>query len=183
MVDQMPRKGFQGKIYLMPLGNLDPAIPDSLLESLEKRFGFSCSPASPIPAIEFAYDSARNQYLSTALLREIAARVPQDGIRALGIVEVDLFVPGLNFVFGEATMHGKVAVISLYRLDPRRYGNPANPSLFGKRALKEAVHELGHTFGLEHCKNPRCVMYFSNSLPDSDRKESEFCPTCSSKLR
>jgi archaemetzincin len=100
--------------------------------------------------------------------------------KILGIVDYDLYVPELNFVLGEASQ--RTAVISLTRLRQEFYNLPQNRSLFQKRALIEAVHELGHTYGLGHCGNPLCVMFFSNSLIDTDRKGSEFCPKCGSKL-
>jgi archaemetzincin len=151
---------------------------EDLLASLQKRLGFPCARGKPIGDIEFAYDSRRGQYLSSALLQRISENIPADAIRALGVAGVDLFVPQLNFVFGEAVMGGEVAVISLYRLDPLRYGQPADGALFRERALKEAMHELGHTFGFEHCRKQHCVMSFSNSLQDTDRKGSQFCPSC-----
>ncbi|UCF95828.1 MAG: archaemetzincin family Zn-dependent metalloprotease [Spirochaetaceae bacterium] len=172
-----------GKIYLLPAGEPDAAVVESLSVPLEKRFGFPCALARPIRDIEFAYDPSRNQYFCTALIRKIGERIPEDALRMLGIAGVDLFVPQLNFVFGEALMNGKVAVISLYRLDPRRYGDLGDTPRYLERTLKEAVHELGHTFGLEHCRDSRCVMFFSNSLLDTDRKGSEFCPACDSKIR
>jgi len=96
--------------------------------------------------------------------------------KILGIVDHDLYVPELNFVFGEASP--RVADISLTRLRQDFYNLSQDQSLFYKRALTEAVHELGHTYGLGHCEDPRCVMFFSNSLIDTDRKGSEFCPKC-----
>jgi len=98
----------------------------------------------------------------------------------LGIVNHDLYVPELNFVFGEASW--KAAAISLTRLRQEFYHLPENRSLFHQRILTEAVHELGHTYGLGHCENPRCVMFFSNSLMDTDRKGPAFCARCKSKL-
>jgi archaemetzincin len=172
-----------GKIYLLPVGEPDTAVVESLPVPLEKRFGSPCALAHPIQDIEFAYDPCRNQYFCTTLLSRIGERIPADALRMLGIVGVDLFVPRLNFVFGEAIMNGKVAVISLYRLDPRRCGDRNDNVLYLERTLKEAVHELGHTFGLMHCVNSRCVMFFSNSLLDTDRKGSEFCPACDSVVR
>jgi len=100
--------------------------------------------------------------------------------KILGIVDHDLFIPELNFVFGEASQ--KAAVISLTRLRQTFYQLPEDRTLFHQRVLTEAIHELGHTYGLGHCKNSRCVMFFSNSLMDTDRKGSEFCPPCQSKL-
>jgi archaemetzincin len=101
--------------------------------------------------------------------------------KILGIVDHDLYVPQLNYVFGEASQ--KAAVISFTRLRQELYDLPKNQSLFYKRALTEAVHELGHTYGLGHCDNSRCVMFFSNGLIDTDRKGSEFCSKCKSNLR
>jgi archaemetzincin len=100
--------------------------------------------------------------------------------KVLGIVDLDLYVPELNFVFGEASQ--RAAVISLARLRQEFYNLPQDQSLFHKRALTEAVHELGHTYGLGHCGNPLCVMFFSNSLIDTDRKGSKFCPKCGRNL-
>jgi archaemetzincin len=97
------------------------------------------------------------------------------------LVDHDLYVPGLNFVFGEASQ--KVAVISFTRLRQEFYHLPEDRGLFHRRALTEAVHELGHTYGLQHCKNPHCVMFFSNTLMDTDRKGPEFCTECKRRFR
>jgi len=136
-----------------------------------------------MPVPPGAYNEERNQFHSTRILtiiEESFGRVQAD--RLLGITEVDLYVPGLNFVFGEAICPGKAAVISLFRLRPEFYGQQASLRLFLDRCVKEAVHEIGHTLGLTHCKNPYCVMFFSNSILDTDRKEKTFCQKCHSKV-
>jgi archaemetzincin len=99
----------------------------------------------------------------------------------LGTVNVDIFVPELNFVFGEAECPGKATLISLWRLRPEFHGKAPNMDLFLERITKEAVHELGHALGLRHCANPFCVMYFSNSIFETDRKQSLFCTKCNLK--
>ncbi len=179
---QLPLHRRRGKIALIPVGDVETTLLKSLLLPLEKRFGFPCSLAEPLVDIRFAFNSKRNQYFSTAILRTIATRVPVEAIRVLGVADVDLYVPHLNFVFGEALMDGKTAIISLYRLNPCCYGNNRDDELYAERALKEAVHELGHTFGLKHCSDPACVMFFSNSLADTDQKVADFCSTCRLKL-
>lgn len=96
----------------------------------------------------------------------------------LGVADVDLYVPSLNFVFGEADPARGVAVISLARLRPTFYRLQEDDRLFLERVGKEAVHELGHIFHLKHCTQRICVMFFSNSLADTDLKENEFCHRC-----
>jgi len=108
---------------------------------------------------DYAYHKKRNQYLSTAILNALMEQKDYALYeKILGIVDHDLFVPELNFVFGEASR--KAVVISLTRLRQTFYHLPENQNLFHQRVLTEAVHELGHTYGLGHCGNPRCVMFF-----------------------
>ena len=128
-----------------------------------------------------SWDQRRGQHLASMLLAELPS--PHSLVdRVLGVVDLDIFATGLNFVFGEADITGKRALISLQRLRQEFYGLPKNENLFQERAIKEAVHELGHTYGLKHCPNPVCVMHFSNSLPDTDAKGQNFCPACKVRL-
>jgi len=130
-----------------------------------------------------SFDRARGQHNAEILLNEFAEKRQwanwQKADKVLAVVREDLFVPGLNFVFGLAG--DKYAIISLARLDPRFYGQE-DGELFRERMIKEAIHELGHTFGLAHCPNRRCVMSFSNSIGEVDGKTSEFCEGCRAEL-
>jgi len=127
-----------------------------------------------------SFNKKRNQYNSRAILNEImflgGTRERYD--RVLGVVDTDIYASGLSFVFGEAYSPGKVALISLWRLKPPPNGESVLADVFEQRSLKEAVHELGHTLGLEHCHNALCVMHFSNSLIDTDKKQSLLCGQC-----
>jgi archaemetzincin len=168
-------------IVLVPVGEIDRNVMDWLKNDLTKVFNKQVLTGKGMPEPDYAYDRKRKQYLSTAILNAISEQkeyAPYEKI--LGIVDHDLFVPELNFVFGQASP--KAAVISLTRLRQTFYDLPEDQNLFHQRVLTEAVHELGHTYALGHCGNPRCVMFFSNSLMDTDRKGSEFCPSCKNKL-
>ena len=168
-------------ILLVAVGEIDRSVMDWLKNDLTKVFNKQVFIGKGMPEPDYAYYKKRNQYLSTAILNAIMEQKEYALYeKILGMVDHDLFVPELNFVFGQASL--KAAVISLTRLRQTFYHLPEDQNLFHQRVLTEAVHELGHTYGLGHCGNPRCVMFFSNSLMDTDRKGSEFCPSCKSKL-
>jgi archaemetzincin len=167
-------------ILLVAVGDIDRNVMDWLKNDLNKIFNKQVFIRKGMPEPEYAYHKKRNQYLSTAILNAIMEQKKVISYeKTLGIVDHDLFVPELNFVFGQASP--KAAVISLTRLRQTFYRLPEDQNLFRQRVLTEAAHELGHTFGLGHCGNPQCVMFFSNRLMDTDRKGSKFCPSCQSK--
>jgi len=167
-------------ITLKPLGN----IPDEIMAELKDRVGgiFHCpvETEAGLSDLAQAYDPERKQYSSSKLLGYL--RKSDGDERVVGIADVDLYVPRLNFVFGEADIVSGTAVVSLCRLRQEYYGLVPDEALFLERATKEIVHELGHTFGLGHCPNNKCVMHFSNSLADTDLKEAHFCDKCRPKI-
>ena len=160
------------ELQVLPIGN----VPKTTLEKLGDQLGslfLKPEILEVVPLLESAYDSKRGQYLSDEFLREVKWHAAVNGEKhILGVTNVDLFTQGLNFVFGQAELPGKAAIISLHRL------NHQTTEVFHNRMLKEAVHELGHTMGLRHCSNVKCVMHFSNSLEDTDIKDKTYCPKC-----
>jgi len=168
-------------IVLVAVGEVDRNVIEVLKNDLGKVFNRQVLVGKAMPEPHDTFNKKRNQYLSTVILSAIMEQKDYTAYeKILGIVDHDLYVPELNFVFGEASRIA--AIISLSHLRQQFYHLPENRSLFHQRILTEAVHELGHTFGLRHCENPRCVMFFSNSLTDTDRKGPEFCPRCKNKL-
>lgn len=168
-------------ILLVAVGQVDQKVVQMLKDDLSKVFNKQVEIGKGMPEPHYAYNKNRNQYHSSMILNAIAKEKEYTNYeKVLGIVNHDLYVPELNFVFGEASQ--RMAVISLTRLGQEFYHLPENQNLFNRRTLTETVHELGHTYGLGHCENPRCVMFFSNSLMDTDRKGPDFCPRCKSRL-
>jgi archaemetzincin len=177
-------------IHLQPVGATGPGtlagVPSldllhELAAALARAFEVSC-PIHPVPLdVRFAFEPVRNQYHSTAILQRMEQHVDEfsgEDIRWLGVTGLDLYVPVLTFVFGEAQLQGRCALVSLHRLREEFYGLPASNDLLHDRLLKEAVHELGHTFGLRHCSNWQCVMASTHAVERLDVKSAEFCPAC-----
>ena len=169
------------RIAILRVGPVDTGILHSVQDGVRSTFpGTECVIVGETMAIpREAFHTARHQHHSTTILNAItdcARKLESD--RVLGVTDVDLYVPRLSFVFGEAQYLGKAAIISVHRLRPEFYGKTADEELFTERSIKEAVHEIGHTLGLEHCKSAHCVMFFSNSILDTDRKKAAFCEKC-----
>jgi archaemetzincin len=169
-------------ICVVPVGDVHEEILDALWDDLRRALGVACKVAPGLPHPFHAYSSARRQYLSSYIIRELGGLDLPEASRVLGVLDLDLYAPDLNFVFGQASSVGREALIALPRLRESFYGLPDDCELFRERALKEAVHEIGHTYGLSHCPDPLCVMYFSNALADTDRKGGSLCSNCQTTL-
>ena len=170
-------------ITLLPLGEIEVEILKTLTDRLTEAFHCPVEIGGGRNLPQGAYNPDRRQYLSSQILNEIRQVInPAKREKVLVVSDVDLYVPQLNFVFGEAELGGHFAIISLSRLRQSFYGLPENRALFLDRTAKEAIHELGHTCGLGHCPHPECVMHFSNTLLDTDRKDVSFCQHCQKLL-
>ena len=165
-------------ILIQPIGKIDSNVILMLEKSLGDIFGtevFLSNKRLEIP--EESYNPTRKQFNSTKILSFMIDFIKEAFDHVLGVTDVDLYVPGLHFVFGQAQCPGTFAIISVHRLQ-----HP-DEAIFLDRIMKEAVHELGHTYGLTYCDNPLCVMHFSNSLTDTDIKGKTFCEKCRNRIR
>jgi archaemetzincin len=154
-----------------------------LAAQLTELFGLRVDEHPPGFDPEVAFDAARGQYNSRILLAQLLKHHTLGATRVLGVVGVDLFIPVLTYVFGEAQLDGPAAVVSTYRLDNELYGLPPSRELLFERLVKEAVHELGHTFNLLHCHRHPCVMISSMNVDAIDQKSDRFCGACLASLR
>lgn len=135
-----------------------------------------------MPVPEGSYERSRNQYNSTRILREILKETPADAIKVVGIIDKDLCIPILTFVFGEAQLGGVASIVSIARLRQEFHGLSPDDGILFERLVKEALHELGHNFGLIHCNDRECIMYLSNTVRDVDRKKTTYCESCDTAL-
>lgn len=168
-------------IGILPLGQVDVALLQQIKVGLTNVFPeTTCIVIYHKIAIpEMSFDKSRRQYRSNQILATIQGHTTETKAnRVLGVTDVDIFIPEFTFVFGEASFPGRAALISLFRLNPQFYGSDSEVELYVQRALKEAVHEIGHTLGLKHCRRYSCVMHFSSSIFDTDKKQSSFCDEC-----
>jgi len=168
------------KIILFPLGGIEESIVHSAAAFLENlhHFPFKCVVTNRRPIPIGTLDNQRQQYNCKQILKYYIKCCPDNCFRLIGITDVDVYVPVLKYVFGLAQLKGNCAIISTHRLRPEFYCKPSNKWLFQQRLYKTLLHELGHTVGLTHCSNRRCVMFSSTRIEDTDKKETSFCGTC-----
>lgn len=169
-------------IHLLPIGEVDRRLLDSLRSSLARQSRLQCEILAPAFEPDFAYHAERQQYHSSDILGRMQQFVRPGGWRLLGVTDADLYIPILTFVFGEAQLGGACALVSTHRLRQEFYGLPADRNLLLDRLVKESVHELGHTVELTHCDDYRCVMAPSHAVEWIDLKDKEFCPDCESRV-
>ncbi|MFB6317816.1 archaemetzincin family Zn-dependent metalloprotease [Saccharicrinis sp. FJH54] len=169
-------------ITLISCGNFDPKFINLVADAIRKAFYREVSIRNAtIELIEY-YDPARRQYNGDLLLKKVdALRLPEDH-KVIGLFQVDLFIPILTYIFGQAYLNGTTGISSTYRLYNERYGLKPDHELLLNRFKKEVIHELGHEFGLIHCHTPGCVMQSSTYVEDIDQKTIRFCDPCNIKL-
>jgi archaemetzincin len=167
---------------LVPVGSVNPAELEYLELVLGDVLGLPFRIHDRPMSADVAYDPVRRQWNAGKLLLALEEIPAAQGVgRILGVTTADLFIPILTFVFGLAYLDGLAALVSTHRLHPEFYGLAPAPDLVLRRLEKEALHEIGHTLGLTHCKEYGCVMHYSNTAEEVDLKEARFCVACEAK--
>ncbi len=162
-------------IYIQPFNGCDNDIINEIAKRLMDTINIPVKLLSSIEEPVYAFDPVRRQYYSTKILSYIVTNHNNAALRTIGVIGVDLFIPILTYVFGEAQLDGKAAIVSGTRLREEYYGLKPDKKLYIERLFKEVMHELGHTFGLTHCELPHCVMHLSNNVASIDKKTANFC--------
>jgi len=170
------------RIRIVPINTVDAVFLDRLALCIEERFLAAARVERSLAVPRGSLNSTRQQLFLSTLTSKVLRSHPQDDGVLLAITDYDLYKTSHRFIFGDADETQGVAAISLHRLRPEFYGEEADGNLLFQRALKEAVHELGHAFGLKHCYNVRCAMYYSNSIFETDNKMPHFCEVCDRRI-
>jgi archaemetzincin len=166
------------RLQLLPIGLVDPQLLEWLGQALYDKFRMRAEILSPALDPSFALHAERQQYHSSEILAAMQRYIGGSTWRLLGITQLDLYIPILTFVFGEAQLGGTSAVVSYHRLQQEFYGLPQDRDLLANRLLIESVHELGHTLRLTHCHDYQCAMAPSHAVEWIDIKDSGFCEDC-----
>lgn len=170
-------------IRLVSFGHFDETILEALCIHICQVFSVQCVQTEAHLDLGEFYDPSRRQYDGYRLLKLLDEKYTDTTSKTIGLMNVDLFIPILTFIFGQAYLNGKAAIASTYRLMNERYGLPSDDVLLNERLIKEAVHELGHTFGLKHCSHSDCVMRSSTYVEEIDQKGKHLCLACKSILQ
>jgi archaemetzincin len=169
-------------ITLISFGYFEKLFLESIADAVKHEFLFSVNIKEGHLDLSEFYDPGRRQYHGIKLLKEIDSAFSSDSNKTLGLFNVDLFIPILTYIFGQAFLNGRTGIVSLYRFSNERYGMNSDENFILDRFRKEVIHELGHTFGLIHCHIPTCVMRSSTYVEDIDQKSANLCLKCRSDI-
>ncbi|MDO9256927.1 MAG: archaemetzincin family Zn-dependent metalloprotease [Bacteroidales bacterium] len=165
-------------ITILSFGRFERGFLEKISEVVMQELNCAVTIKEAHVDISEFYDPVRRQYNGNKLLHEVDSLNIPGNSKTIGLLNVDLYIPILTFIFGQAQLGGRSAIASQYRLSNERYGMPADEDLLLKRLAKEVIHELGHTLGLIHCHTPTCVMRSSTYVEDIDQKEAQLCAKC-----
>jgi archaemetzincin len=170
-------------ITLFSFGYFERDLMKVIAENVEQEFNIEVLYRDGHLDLSDFYDAIRRQYNANNLLKVIDLKFSSDTTKTIGLFNVDLYIPILTYIFGQAFLNGRSGIASLYRLSNERYGMKKDDNLLLERFKKEVIHELGHTFGLIHCQNSSCVMRSSTYVEDIDQKTKNLCITCREILK
>ncbi len=165
------------KIVISPIGDIDDRLIHTIVTGVNRTFRYPVAIRAILENVDFALDRKRGQYGSTPILEKLHEQAFSNEIKILAVTDVDLFIPILTYVFGEAQLGGKACIVSIHRLKKGMSPVIDNRTIH-ERIEKESIHELGHTFNLRHCKDPSCIMHYCRGIEDVDLKSGRFCRYC-----
>lgn len=169
-------------ITLLSCDHFEKGVTDSIVVDITREFHY------PVIFKEFDFDVSsfyfpgRRQYDANKILKSVSEISVPGSIKKIGLFRVDLFIPILTYIFGQAILNGDTGIVSLYRLRNELYGLEKSNEILNERLRKVVIHEIGHMFGLIHCQNPVCVMRSSTYVEDIDQKNKNLCPKCREQI-
>ena len=172
----------QPHITLLSFGHFERNFLEKIANHVSREFdGITKIREAHFDLSDF-YEPSRNQYNGNLLIKEIDTKFAADDTKTLALFAIDLFIPILTYIFGQAYLKGRTGIASTHRLSNERYGIKPDEKLLQERFTKEIIHELGHTFGLIHCHITTCVMRSSTYVEDIDQKDAKLCAKCKEEM-
>ena len=165
-------------LVLLSFGAFEKHFLERISEHVTLELGFRMIVRDGHMELDEFFDAGRRQYNGDKIIKKLESIDVPDYKLKVGLFDVDLFIPILTYIFGQAFLGGNTAIVSTYRLKNERYGMMSDDVLLQERTIKELIHELGHVCGLIHCHNPSCVMRASTYVEDIDQKEFHLCGEC-----
>jgi archaemetzincin len=176
------RSEMESKIRIVPINVIESAFLDRLGLCLEERYLATVRVERALAVPRSTLNATRGQLFLSTLFARTLRGYPQGEGTLLAITTFDLYKTSHRFIYGDADEQQGIAAVSLHRLYPEFYGAEPDANLLFQRTLTECVHELGHAFGLKHCFNPKCSMYYSNSIFEVDSKTPHYCEVCDRRI-
>jgi len=170
-------------LYIAPVVFSNIQLLDRIIGTLKQTFRSHVNKISLLIDTDSLYSYKRGQYYSTGFMEQALIQTTHINGKIILITELDIYVPVLTFLFGEAQLNGKHSIVSVFRLHEEFYSGFTDNELLFKRTIKEVYHELGHNFGLIHCHDWDCVMHSSNSIEEVDLKGNNYCKYCNNLLK
>jgi archaemetzincin len=165
-------------VWLLPVGKVESSLLDELCSGIARRLKLRCKRSEIELDPILAYHAERQQFHSSEILNAMQAIARPKDCHLLGVTGIDLYIPILKYVFGEAQLGGPCAIVSFHRLGQEFYGLERDEALLRTRLLKECIHELGHTLDLRHCQDYRCAMASAHAVEWIDLREPALCDFC-----
>ncbi len=176
------RRGLSAPVMLVPIGKLNEGPIERIRPAIEEIYRRPTALHGPLPVPKYAFNPTRGQYHSSSILKRVESLYEHAWDCAIGFTDVDLFVPEVPFIFGEADRSTRAAIISLNRLSPESGPSESRHDLMMKRLVSEAIHQVGLIRGLAHCPNNRCVMFYAATTQEIDKRGSSMCANCRKRL-
>jgi archaemetzincin len=168
-------------VVIQPLGKAT-ALVSPVVEALSTFYDVSVTVAPGAALPRRAYYRPRGRYRAEILLEFLAEVAPQGSDRILGLTSSDISTskpPHEDWgILGLASVGGQACVLSSFRCQKKA----RNAAHAVERLAKTAVHELGHTFGLDHCPNRGCIMEDGGGSVLTTDRETDLCADCRAKL-
>jgi archaemetzincin len=168
----------ENKIILLACGSFEKKFLGRIVAATEAEYHHQVIAEECRLELDSYYNPGRRQYDGNRLLHDLPQCTRSEYGKLVGLFKVDLFIPILTYIFGQAMLNDQAGIVSVYRLRNELYGLKQDEELLLERTVKEIIHELGHTYGLIHCHVPTCVMRSSTYVEDIDQKSSSLCARC-----